>query len=40
MWLSYEDEGLDPSSLIDDEDLFFYDGDEELWDDSVDYEEV
>jgi hypothetical protein len=28
MLLSYEDEGLDPSSLMDEEDLFFYDGDE------------
>jgi hypothetical protein len=31
MWLSFEDEGgSDP--LLDEEDLFFYDGDEELWD--------
>jgi hypothetical protein len=33
----YEDEGFDHSYLIDDEDLFFYDGDEELWD--PEYEE-
>jgi hypothetical protein len=38
--LSYDDEGLHPSSLIDEEDLFFYDGDDELWGDSLDYEEV
>ena len=30
--MSYEDEGLNPSFLIDEEDLFFYDGDDELWD--------
>jgi hypothetical protein len=35
--LSYDDEGLHSSSLIDDEDLFFYDGDDELWD--LGYEE-
>jgi len=35
--LSYEDEGLNPSFLIDEEDLFFYDGDDELWD--LGYEE-
>jgi hypothetical protein len=34
----YEDEGFDPNYLIDDEDLFFYDGDDELWD--LGYEEV
>jgi hypothetical protein len=32
--LSSEDE------VFDEEDLFFYDGGDELWDDSVDYEEV
>jgi hypothetical protein len=37
--LSYEDEDLNQDYLIDEEDLFFYDGDDELWDDSFDYEE-
>ncbi len=32
------DEGFNPECLIDDEDLFFYDGDDELWDDGLDYE--
>jgi hypothetical protein len=38
--LNYEDGGSDPSSLIDEENLIFHDGDEELWDDNVDYEEI
>ena len=38
--MSYEDEDFHQSFLLDEEDLFFYDGDDELWDDSVDYEEV
>jgi hypothetical protein len=37
--LNYEDEDV-PDPLLDEEDLFFYDGDDELWDESVDYEEV
>jgi hypothetical protein len=36
--LSYEDEGLD--LLLDEENLFFHDGDDELWDDSLDHGEV
>ena len=35
--LSYEDEDFHQSFLLDEEDLFFYDGDEELWD--PEYEE-
>jgi hypothetical protein len=38
--LSFEDEGLDPGSLIDEEDPLFHDGDDELRGDSIDYEEV
>ena len=38
--MSYDDEGLDLSLLLDEEDLFFYDGDDELWDENIDYEEV
>jgi hypothetical protein len=35
--LSFEDEDFD-YNLIDEEDLFFYDGDEELWDGDYDEE--
>jgi len=38
--LSYEDEDFHQGFLLDDEDLFFYDGDDELWDENIDCEEV